>query len=575
MKAKETFTPVQRFWLLLKPNKQEIRQVYAFAIINGLVALSLPLGIQSIINLIQGGQVSTSWILLVVLVLLGIVFGGILQIMQLRITENLQQSIFTKAAFEFTYRIPKVKLKELYNDYAPELMNRFFGIPIVQKGLSKILIDFSTSVFQIFLGLLLLSLYHPFFIAISIVLVAMSFLIFRLYGKIGLDTSLIESKHKFMVAHWLEEVAKSIKAFKLAGNTNLQYKKTDEYVSNYLNAREQHFEVLKSHYFWMIAFKVVVAGLLLVIGGLLVINQQMNIGQFVAAELIILLILGSVEKLILSLETIYDVLSSLEKVGQVTDMELENENGTEIIDSNKKQAISLELKSVSFSYRPEGKANLSNLSFKVNAGEKIMIAGNNGSGKTTLLNLLVGLEETESGSISYNGLPIANYKLSSLRNSIGTCFTGTSLFHGTLHENISMGKQEIKTEGILLAVEAAGLEENIKQLPKGLDTIVLPDGKIFSQSTIQKINIARALAGKSKFLLIDECINAIERSEREKILNRILSSENSSTVLIVSASSFVANLCDKVLLLENGHLKAFDSFKNIKQELIKITDQNA
>ena len=102
---------VSRFWLLLKPDKLEIRNVYFYALFNGLVYLSLPVGIQAIINLIQGGQVSTSWIILVIFVILGIALNGILTISQMRIVENLQQKIFTRAAFEFAYRIPRIKLE--------------------------------------------------------------------------------------------------------------------------------------------------------------------------------------------------------------------------------------------------------------------------------------------------------------------------------------------------------------------------------------------------------------------------------------------------------------------------------
>ena len=160
-------SPIKRFWLLINPDKKEIRNIYIYAIFIGLVNLSLPIGIQAIINLIQGGQMSVSWMVLVAFVIIGIAISGILQINQFRITEYLQQKIFTRAAFEFTYRIPKIKLEALYKHYAPELMNRFFDVITIQKGLSKILIDFSTASIQTVFGLVLLSLYHPFFIVFS------------------------------------------------------------------------------------------------------------------------------------------------------------------------------------------------------------------------------------------------------------------------------------------------------------------------------------------------------------------------------------------------------------------------
>ena len=132
-----------RFFALLRPDRKEIRNIYVFAIFSGILSLGLPLGIQMTINFIQLGQISTSWFVLVALVVSAIGFSGILNIFQLRITENLQQRIFTRATFEFAERIPKIKMVELVKRYAPELTNRFFDTLTIQKGLSKLLIDFT------------------------------------------------------------------------------------------------------------------------------------------------------------------------------------------------------------------------------------------------------------------------------------------------------------------------------------------------------------------------------------------------------------------------------------------------
>ena len=142
-----------------------------------------------------------------------------------------------------------------------------------------------------------------------------------------METSLLESKHKYRVAHWIQEVARVVVSFKLSGKTSLALNKNDELVDEYLQARESHFKILVIQFIQMIGFKVLVTGGLLIIGGLLVLNQEMNIGQFVAAEIIILLVIGSVEKLILGLEPFYDVLTSLEKMGQVVDKEIESQIG--------------------------------------------------------------------------------------------------------------------------------------------------------------------------------------------------------------------------------------------------------
>jgi len=139
-------TPTVRFFRLLAPYNKAIAHLYIFAILSGIIALSLPLGFQAIINLIQGGEISASWILLIFIVLLGYTFNGLLQIYQLKITENLQKDIFTKSAFEFTFRIPRIKMSALHNQYAPELMNRFFDTISIQKGISKVIKLISDSI---------------------------------------------------------------------------------------------------------------------------------------------------------------------------------------------------------------------------------------------------------------------------------------------------------------------------------------------------------------------------------------------------------------------------------------------
>ena len=152
---KETLSPWQRFLGILKLERRDIMHVLYFAVFSGIVSLTLPLGIQAIINLIQGAQVSTSWIVLVVLVTIGVAFVGILQLMQMRIIETIQQRLFMRASFEFTYRFPKIKMNQLLNYYPPELANRFFDVLTIQKGLAKLLLDVPAAVLQIILALIL------------------------------------------------------------------------------------------------------------------------------------------------------------------------------------------------------------------------------------------------------------------------------------------------------------------------------------------------------------------------------------------------------------------------------------
>ena len=134
-------SPLGRLFGLIKADRKDIVRIYVFAVLSGLINLSLPLGIQAIITYISGGMISTSWILLVILVILGIILAGGMQVMQLSLAETIQQRIFQRSSFEFAVRIPRIRLEQVASKYAPELINRFFDTLSLQKGLSKILLD--------------------------------------------------------------------------------------------------------------------------------------------------------------------------------------------------------------------------------------------------------------------------------------------------------------------------------------------------------------------------------------------------------------------------------------------------
>lgn len=561
----EPITPLKRFWRLLKPDKKEITNIYVYAVFNGLVNLSLPLGIQAIINQIQGAQMSTSWIVLVIIVILGIAATGFLQIQQLKITEHLQQRIFTRAAFEFAYRIPRIKLEKLYQHFAPELINRFFDIISVQKGLSKMLIDFSVAVLQVIFGLILLSLYHPFFIAFGLVLIISVYAIFRFTVEKGLNTSLKESKYKYQVAYWLQELARTNSTFKLAGKTDLPLERVESHTKSYLGARENHFKVLVQQYSLMVIFKVVVAAGLLIIGSILVMDQQMNIGQFVAAEIIILLIIGSVEKLIIAIETIYDVLTSLEKIAQVTDLDLENHDGVDLVRECGECGLSVSLQNLTFNYPNKSKPTLKDVSLEIESDERIMLMGTNGSGKSTLLQLLAGLYEIEEGSISYNEIPKSNLKLESLRSVIGDSLSQEQIFQGTLMENITMGRPEANFDNVKWAVNKLGLDTYVKSLPLGYNTQLSPDSKKIPRSTIQKILLARSIADKPKLVLLEDAFEHLDTIDRRKIIDFLMDKKNRWTLVSVSADSYLASKCDRVLVMDDGSIKMSGNYSELKE----------
>ncbi|MBU2928768.1 peptidase domain-containing ABC transporter [Winogradskyella psychrotolerans] len=551
MKKKEIMSPWQRFVGLIKLEKRDILQVIYYAIFSGLLGLTLPLGIQAIINLLQGAQVSTSWIVLVVLVTIGVAFVGVLQLMQMRIVETIQQRIFTRASFEFTYRFPKITMRELRNYYPPELANRFFDTLNIQKGLAKILVDIPAAIIQIVFALVLLSFYHPFFIAFGMLLLLLIYVVFKFTAQTGMDTSLIESKHKYRVAHWIQEVARAIVSFKLSGQTNLAINKNDDLVNDYLKARESHFRILVIQFIQMIGFKVIVTAGLLLIGGLLVLNQQMNIGQFVAAEIIILLVISSVEKLILRLESFYDVLTSLEKMGQVVDKELENQEG----DLPKfDDGISIELDNVSYGVPNRELHILKKISLKINPKTKLLIRGESGSGKSSLLRLIAGVLEPTKGRVFVNDYALKNMNLNHYRSHLGLSLADETPFEGTIRENITFGNDQISEAQLLWAIDKVELNEFVKESSQGLNTVLYPEGKQTSYTIAKKIILARAIVNKPRILILEDPLEHFEPNEVQRIMTFLTDDKHPWALVVVSKTNNWTQNCTQVITLKRGEL---------------------
>ncbi|MBO3117271.1 ATP-binding cassette domain-containing protein [Winogradskyella sp. DF17] len=548
---KPMLTPWQRFVGLLRLEKKDLLQVIYYAVFSGLISLTLPLGIQAIINLIQGAQVSTSWIVLVVLVTIGVAFVGVLQLMQMRIIETVQQRLFMRASFEFTYRFPKIKMKELYNYYPPELANRFFDVLTVQKGLAKLLLDVPTAALQIVFALILLSFYHPFFIAFGILLIVLIYIVFKYTIQRGMKTSLMESKKKYVVAHWIQEVARSIMSFKLSGTTSLALDKNDKLTDKYLIARESHFKILILQFIQMIGFKVIVTAGLLIIGGLLVLNQEMNIGQFVAAEIIILLVITSVEKLILGLESFYDVLTSLEKMGQVVDKEIETQTG-EVINMDKDFAIELE----KISYEVPGRSIhiLHNISLHIDAKSRILIQGESGSGKSSLLRIIAGLLNPTSGRIFLNEQALGNLKLNSYRSQLGMSLADETPFEGTLRENLTLGDKSITTDDIMEVLENVGLTSYLKETELGVDTVIYPEGRQISFTVAKKLILARAILKQPKLMILEEPLEHFETSEAKRIIQYLTDKKHPWSLVVVSFNAQWAESCSQVITLKQGEI---------------------
>lgn len=540
----QKISPLKRIQSLIKDHNQEIRSIYLFSILGGIVNLSLPLGVQTIIGLVMGATMVTSIYVLIFLVVLGVFLMGLFQINQMKIIESIQQKVFAHYAFEFADKIPRLDLKQMDKYHIPEKVNRFFDSLNIQKGFAKLLLDIPVATVQIVFGIVLLSLYHPLFIILGLILLLLLGVILYYTSQKGIETSIEESNYKYEVAGFFGEIARTIKTFKFSQGSDLNLKRTDASLIGYLNARTTHFTVLLFQYKSLLFFKIALTTLMLTLGSYLLVNQQLNVGEFVAAEIVIMLVIGAVEKLIISLDSAYDVITGLEKLGSITDSPLETSGDLEL---NTRVGMEIEMKNFSFEFE-DGKPVLDGINVHINTGEKIQLTGAAGSGKSIFMRILTGNYPDFKGTLLINKVPIKNYSLDSLRKHTGILLQTQEIFDGTVWENISLGNKEVSPSVILETAENLGFADFLNHFPQGFDTEIEPLGKKTPQTIIKKILLLRALCGDKRLLLLENPWNGLDAALGEKLRDYLLKKSNATVLISTNESTGF----DKKIIFNHG-----------------------
>jgi len=554
-------SPLQRTFQLLAREKREVGLVYLYATLVGLLSLTLPLAVQSIIGLIQGGLFLQPIIWLIAFVILGSFASGALGIAQLHVVELIQQRIFARVAFEFGFKVPRLDFETTLDADLPETMNRFFEVVTIQKSLGKLLTEATAALLSAIFGMILLTFYHPYFTLFGFFLLLALFLVFRWSGPKGLETSLAESKYKYRTVHWLEEMARAITAFKFSGDSPLPVRRVDELVTGYLKYRRKHFGILLQQAWSMIAFKVIVTGGLLVLGATLVVNRQITLGQFVASEIVIVTILSSVEKLIQSIGTVYDLLTSVEKLGYVSDLPTEEPRGLPVPASA--GGFRVLLRGVSYRYPGAPAPALRNVSLSVAAGEKVAVVGADGAGQSTLLRVMSGLLEGYEGIITYDGITLRDLDQRGLRAKVGQMLSLTDLFDGSIEENVTVGRPDVSTDDVLRALARSALAEQVQAMPLGLRTPVSAGGGSLSVSNAKKLLLAQAIVGHPRLLLLEDIVQYLEGDDREGVIRMLADGAAGWTLVIVTHDPALLAACDRVVVLGDGEVCAEGPFAEL------------
>lgn len=533
--------------MLLRAEKRDLWHVGVFAAGVGILSLAVPIAVEALISNVQGGNQAMFQVVVVLslIVLFCLSLAGAMRAWSTYVVELIQRRVFVRVVADLSDRLPRVQNRAFDRQHGPELVNRFFDVLTVQKAGATLLLEGMSVVLQGVIGMVVLAVWHPYLLGYNIaLLIALVFVVYLL-GFGAISAKIRESYAKYAVAGWLEEMVRHPQAFKLAAGQDYALARADVLTREYLDSRLESFRILFRQIVFGIGLQALASAALLGLGGWLIIRNELTPGQLVAAELIVVVLVGSFVKLGKSLESYYDLMAAVDKLGHLMDLPLEREGGETLPAYDRPAA--LELRNVSFTY-DEGNEVIVNLTAAVRAGERVALVGASGAGKSTLVELLLGLREPTGGHVEIDGVDVRDLRLHNLREQV-VSVAGEEVFDGTVLDNVRLGREKVTAGDVRAALRTVELLDDVQALPDGLNTPMVTGGGPLSRGQAERLMLARAIAGRPRLLVLDETLDHLDPALRRTVLGRVFDRQAGWTLLVVTHDAEVIAACDRTLEL--------------------------
>ncbi|MDP1562296.1 MAG: ATP-binding cassette domain-containing protein [Pirellulaceae bacterium] len=538
--------PLLWLWRFLKHERPDFRVLLLFGSVVSVLALATPITVEALVNTVAFGRYFQPILVLSLILFVLLSFRAALIAISSWIVEIIQRRLFVRVVSDLTFRLPKLRPSIHDQNYVPELVNRFFDVVIVQKAAAVFLLEGINVTLQVVIGMAVLAFYHPALLGYDLVL--LFFLTFYLYfiGRGAIRTSIQESKYKYKNAAWLEEIVRSPNAFRRNSGQNLAENRSDEFAQGYITAREAHFRILIRQIVSTLAIQAIAATALLALGGWLVIQGSLTLGQLVAAELIVTGILSSVAKFGKHIELYYDMMAAADKLRQLLELPIIDDGYYPPADDRCLGEIKTE--NVKFSF---GSRELSFPDFQVRSGESLAVVGGEGSGKSLLLQMLVGLRMPTSGQIRFGGVGSHELNFSLIECEIGYA-AGIEIIKGTIAENVHLDRENVRSADVRHALETVGLLADVDKLANGIDTELECLGQPLTESQSLRLMLARAIVERPRLLIIDGTLDRLSDAALPKLIEQlaIASSPSLWTTIIATGRNPVIAACQHVVDLD-------------------------
>lgn len=556
LKDKRWSTIIDRIGTVLSPESKDVWMIVFYGVLVSFLSLAVPVAVQSLVNSLAYGQLTQQLLVLSIIVFLVLSFSGFFSALQYYCVEILQRRLFTRYAMDLAIRIPRFETRGVRDQIGAEFVNPFLEVITLHKSLAHLFLGGLSLLLQITVGVVLLGTYHPLLLLFSLCIVGMIYLIFSVMGRGGIATADKECSAKYQVLAWLEDMARMPIMFHSSYGEGFGLRQADDAVKNWLDARSKHFKILFRQNISMFAVHAIASSLLLALGGMLVIQGQLTLGQIVAAELVLNTALSGLSKFGKHVESYYDLMAASLKLDNLRNVPLEAEAEDSFSDDHS-NAASLELRDFTMQFENTSEPLFKNINLTISPGDCVALYGLGSSGKTFILDCIYGLVSSYQGQIRLDGYDLKDVSRKSLRTRIGLVGE-PEFFHGTLEDNLTVGAPHVTSKQLREALDTVCLDTTISRLPNGLKSIMTPKSGVFSRGELIRFSIVRAVLSQPGLILIDQNLDQLDRQGLSRALSLLLNENRNWSMLITTNQTRIANIFESSYHLHEGELRSFD-----------------
>jgi putative ABC transport system ATP-binding protein len=502
---------------------------YSLAIIYGigisLLSLATPISVQMLINTVANTGLTPQLIVLSLTLFGLLLVAGALYALRIHLMDYFSRRFYARMVSEISLRAIYALNPFFDDDSKGTLFNRYFDIMIVKSRLPDLFVGGFTIILQTVVGCVLVSFYHPLLLAFNLLLALSIWVVWIIWGKRAIKSAMSLSHQKHATAAWLEGLAGSNGFFKSAKHIDDALQKTEAVTAAYMEKYVLHF---RHHFSQTIGFLFIYAAasaVLLGLGGWLVIQGQLSLGQLVAAELVLSVVFVGLTQLGTYLSYFYDLCAAVEELSLFYDVEQEPISGD-------LAELSGDSRLEFHNARGEARGHTVLLDFEVKSGTRVFAQADGHASQRILTNFLKRHELPSSGYMSIAGLDFASLPAHQLRQEI-IVLDRPNVVEATIREFLLFSAEQDANEQILPVMKAVGLENTIEQLSDGLDTKISATGWPLSIAEVMKLKLAAAIIAGPRVLVLNELFDVMPSINTLKSLD-LLQSKNNTTVIYFS-----------------------------------------